>query len=177
MASPLIRQETTKILEESRISPSTGNCWPLADASQLLLCTSKRNLGARPLALDKWAWKETAEVVGVLGIIAGIVFLGYELRQNNALMAAEARFNRLALVTDAWRFVAEHGDLTELRTRADTGETLSAAEERRVTASLMAVFLLTEWTYRELGEGSAELNQVRETQRYNFANYGSYRRV
>jgi hypothetical protein len=129
------------------------------------------------VALKKWIWKETAEVLGVIGIISGIIFLGYELRQNNELMEADARFNRLAMVTDAWRFVAEHGGLTELRARADTGEALSVAEERRVTASLMAVWVLTEWTYRELGEGSAELNQVREVQRYNFANYASYRQV
>lgn len=129
------------------------------------------------MALKKWIWKETAEVLGVIGIISGIIFLGYELRQNNELMEADARFNRLAMVTDAWRFVAEHGELTELRARADTGEALSVAEERRVTASLMAVWVLTEWTYRELGEGSAELNQVREVQRYNFANYGSYHQV
>lgn len=129
------------------------------------------------MAIKKWVWKETAEVLGVAGIIAGIVFLGYELRQNNELMAAEARFNRLALVTDAWRFVAENGDLTELRARADAGETLSVVEERRVTAALMAVFVLVEWTFGELGEGSAELNQVREVQRYNFANQASYRQV
>jgi len=113
----------------------------------------------------------------VVGIIAGIVFLGFELRQNNELMKAEARFNRLSTVTEAWRFVAEHGDLTELRVRMDGGETLSVGEERRVTASIMSVFVMVEWTFRELGEDSPEVNQVREVQRYNFANYASYDRV
>lgn len=129
------------------------------------------------MAVKKWVWKETAEVLGVVGIIAGIVFLGYELRQNNELMAAEARFNRLSAVSDAWRFAAEHGDLTELRARADAGETLSVAEERRVGSSIMAVFVLIEWTFRELGEDSTELNQVREVQQYNFSNYPTYGQV
>ena len=129
------------------------------------------------MAFKKWIWKETAEVLGVVGIIAGIFFLGFELRQNNELMAADARFNRLAIVTDAWRFAAEHGDLSELRARADAGETLSVAEGRRVTSSIMAVFVLLEWTFRELGEDSTELNQVREVQLYNFANYPTHGRV
>ena len=129
------------------------------------------------MAIANWVWKETAEVLGVVGIIAGIAFLGFELRQNNELMEAEARFNRLSIVTDAWRSIAEHGDLTELRGRADNNEALSSAEERRVTAAIMSVYVLVEWTFRELGEDSTELNQVREVQRYNFANYASYNRV
>ena len=129
------------------------------------------------MAIANWVWKETAEVLGVLGIIAGIVFLGFELRQNNELMEADARFNRLSIVTDAWRFSAEHGDLTELRVRSDNDEALSDAEERRVTATIMAVYVLLEWTYIELGEDSTALNQVREVQLYNFANYPTYGRV
>ncbi len=129
------------------------------------------------MALKKWIWKETAEVLGVVGIIAGIAFLGFELRQNNELMEAEARFNRLSIVTEAWRFTAEHGDLTELWARADNNEPLSIAEQRRVTSAMMAIFVLLEWTYRELGEDSTELNQAREVQQYNFANYATYSRV
>ena len=49
------------------------------------------------MAVKKWVWKEAAEVIGVLGIIAGIVFLGSELRQNNELMAEQQRFNRLSI--------------------------------------------------------------------------------
>ena len=41
----------------------------------------------------------------------------------------------------------------------------------------MSVYVLVEWTFRELGEDSTELNQVREVQRYNFANQASYDRV
>ena len=129
------------------------------------------------MALKKWIWKETAEVLGVVGIIAGIAFLGFELRQNNELMEADARYNRLSIVTDAWRLIAEHRDLTELRVRADNNEALTSAEERRVTAAIMSVYVLIEWTYRELGEDSTEMSQVREVQLYNFANYPTYGRV
>ena len=42
------------------------------------------------MAKPSWIWKETAEVIGVLGIIASIVFLGYEMRQNTIAVRSEA---------------------------------------------------------------------------------------
>jgi hypothetical protein len=120
---------------------------------------------------------QTITIVANLGVIAGIVFLGIEIRQNNELMAAEARFNRLSVVTDAWRFSAEHGDLIAIRERANAGETLTWGERRRINASLMAVFTFLEWQFRELGRDSPEMNQVRVNQRDNFANDASYNNV
>ena len=34
------------------------------------------------MADDKWTWKESAEVLGVLGVIASMIFVGIEIRQN-----------------------------------------------------------------------------------------------
>jgi len=34
------------------------------------------------LAEPNWIWKETAEVLGVLGVIASMIFVGIEIRQN-----------------------------------------------------------------------------------------------
>jgi hypothetical protein len=66
------------------------------------------------LAIAKWVWKETAEVLGVLGIISGIVFLGYELRQNNDLVEAEVRFNYKEARSGWHRTLATNPHLTEL---------------------------------------------------------------
>jgi hypothetical protein len=129
------------------------------------------------LAIPKWVWKETAEVLGVVGIIAGIAFLGLELRQNNDLMEAEARFNRLTTVVDAWQFIAEHGDLAELRDQFHNNEALSSAEHRRLLGAVMSVLLLVEWTFREMGENSTELNQVRAVQRRTFADSALSRHI
>jgi hypothetical protein len=35
---------------------------------------------------------QTVQILANLGVIAGIVFLGIELQQNNALLGAQARF-------------------------------------------------------------------------------------
>ena len=34
------------------------------------------------MADDKWSWKASAEVFGVLGVIASMIFVGIEIRQN-----------------------------------------------------------------------------------------------
>ena len=112
-----------------------------------------------------------------VGVIAGIAFLGYELRQNNELMSAEARFNRLTVVTEAWASWAQDGELTELRVRAGNNEPLSEAEYRRVDGALMRVFLNLDWIYRELPEDSPERSQIRISMRRAFADDASYRKV
>ena len=127
--------------------------------------------------MKKIDFSQTVTILANIGMIGGILLLAYELRQNNELMAAEARFNRVALVTDVWHFTAEHGDITELREQIRNEEVISGAEHRRVNATVMAVFVVLEWTYRELSEDSREMQQVREVQRYNFANYPEYRTV
>ena len=38
---------------------------------------------------------QTITILANIGVIAGIVFLGLEIRQNNELMAAEARYKVL----------------------------------------------------------------------------------
>ena len=115
--------------------------------------------------------------VANLGILGGLLLLAFELRQNNELMEADARQNRVQMSVDAWRFFAENGDLIEMREREKSGEELSNAETRRVDASVMSVLVIVAWTFAELPEESSDLRQVREVQRYNFANSPEYRRV
>ncbi len=120
---------------------------------------------------------KAASILANIGVIAGIVFLAVELHQNNELMEAEARQIRTNMVIEAWRFSAEYEDLAVLREREKNGEDLDGGEIRRVDASIMAVLVMLEWTFRELSENSPEMNQVREVQSYSFANHPEFQRV
>jgi hypothetical protein len=120
---------------------------------------------------------KTMALVANIGVIGGILLLAYELRQNNELMAAEARQVRTGMVIDAWRFNAENGDIAEIRVRERNGEEISEAGRLRVDAYVMSVYVLLDWTFQELSASSPEMNQVRKVQSYNFANYSEYRRV
>ena len=83
----------------------------------------------------------------------------------------------LALIIDSWNFSAEHGGLLELRVRERNGEDLSESEIMRIDSSIMAVFVLLEWTFHELGEDSLEMSQVQAVQRYNWENKSEHPRV
>ena len=34
--------------------------------------------------IARWIWKETAEVIGIVGVIASLIFVGVEVRQNTS---------------------------------------------------------------------------------------------
>lgn len=120
---------------------------------------------------------QTIQILANVGIIAGLVFLGVELRQNNALMAAEARFNRRVLYNEVWRMTAENGDLAEVFDRAARGETLATAEWRRVNALTMISWLNTAWQFQELSEDSPEMRSSAAFLRAGFANNPNQQRL
>jgi hypothetical protein len=111
------------------------------------------------LAIANWVWKETAEVLGVLGIIAGIAFLGFELSQNNDLLAAQARYNLIVQRADMNdTFAQPH--MLEVLHKHTTGAELTPVE-RSALANLMAkVVEMWEWQFHEYEAGMLELEQL-----------------
>ena len=120
---------------------------------------------------------QTIGILANIGVIAGIVFLALELRQNNEFAAAAGRFNRVSLVSEQFRTQAEDADLTELRVRAAKGEALSDVEQRRLDGWMMSIFVILQWELEELPADSPEIVNLREVQRQNFANDASYRKA
>jgi hypothetical protein len=108
----------------------------------------------KPIGVDRV--NRWLTVVANVGVIAGILFLALEVRQNNELLEADARFNRMRVSWDGWQSRAEHGDLTDLLVAARNGETLTEAERERVDAVTTRIFVAYEWTYRELSPDSPE---------------------
>ncbi len=111
------------------------------------------------MAIANWVWKETAEVLGVLGIIAGIVFLGFELSQNNDLLAAQARYNLIVQRADMNDTFADPFNLEVLH-KYESGAELTPVE-RSVVFSLMARLVeMWEWQYHEYKAGMLEIEQL-----------------
>jgi hypothetical protein len=75
---------------------------------------------------------QTIQILANVGVIAGIAFLGLELRQNNELMAAQARFNRLSIITDAFDTQAVEPCIADILVKDRSDERLSPTEELRV---------------------------------------------
>ena len=95
---------------------------------------------------------QTVTILANAGVIAGILLLAYELRQNNELMEAEARFNRLSLITEAQGALVDNPDLAELFVKLSNGDDLTQGEGVRLRSYFQMVFRNQEWQYREVPE-------------------------
>ncbi len=90
--------------------------------------------------MDSAKLHDWLQIIGVFGVIAGIVFLAYELRQNHDMMKAQTR---QALAQSAvnllWREV-ENGELANIIIRGNAGEELSEVEFFRYRKANVAFF-------------------------------------
>lgn len=111
------------------------------------------------------------QIVANVGVIIGIAFVGIELSQNNELLSADARATELAQDTEAWGFVAENGEFSELLAKDLNNETLTQAEEIRLNSHWMRSLLVAAWRYRERPESIEWVNAHRRL----FAAYPSLR--
>ena len=91
-----------------------------------------------------------------LSVVAGIVFLGIELRQNNALLASEARHHLLENQVEAITQSYDNEHVMGGWLKSEAGQEISA-EERfallRYNYSLLRKF---EWEYRQYRNGLIE---------------------
>ncbi len=100
-------------------------------------------------------------ILANFGVIAGIVFLGFELRQNNTLLKSQARSNldanRLTLQLSV---IENTGGIAELIIRARSGEELSRADEYRLAVRRGFTLNNFESGYRELSSGALDEEDI-----------------
>jgi hypothetical protein len=128
----------------------------------------------RMTRVEKWVWKETAEVIGVLGIIVSIVFLTMELRQNNELMEADVRATVLTMMTEIWTSAVEDPSLGATAIKDRKGETLTDEEELRLNAMWTRGLFNAEYVFQDAPE---MLPQLAVMWRRAYSAYGSLRRT
>ncbi len=97
---------------------------------------------------------QAATILANIGVIAGIVFLGIELQQNNELLAAEARATRHQNRSDhANRVLLENPGLVELIVKADNGEPLTQEEHYALERYLDQALINWQFTFVEYRRG------------------------
>jgi hypothetical protein len=99
--------------------------------------------------LKKLDFGQTIGILANVGVIVGIGILVLEIQQNNALMAAEARFNRLAVQTASITLSVENAEFAELQVRSRDGGELTTVERFRIGQFWSRVFQNMQWTYLE----------------------------
>ncbi len=113
---------------------------------------------------------QTVTILANVGIIAGIVFLGIELQQNNALLGAQARATRAQVRMDGTDLVLNTPELMHAIARQQSGESLSELDQMYLNLAANGVFVRWEYVYGEFREGLIEEDSVPvENWRYFFS--------
>ena len=99
---------------------------------------------------------ELVQTLANVGVLAGIVFLAIEIRQNNELMEAEARFNRLSVSREAYNIQSTNRELAEIIVKANNNESLTEVEHYRFAMSQMRFWINMEWIFRDMPVDSPE---------------------
>ena len=105
-------------------------------------------------SLNKWL-----SLTANLGVIVGIFFVVVEINQNNDLLAAQERFNRLEVVRGATALNLQDTHISDSLAIPATDRTDS--QRRTVNTFLDYLILGLEWTYSELSEDELPIERWR----------------
>jgi hypothetical protein len=92
---------------------------------------------------------EISQLLASIGVIAGIVFLAFEMRQNSEQLRAQSRFNYFQTRINLTKEVATNFELGRITVKKASGEELT--REERYHSRFFAAAVLTGWQY-EFGE-------------------------
>ena len=95
---------------------------------------------------------QTISTLANLGVIAGIVFLGFELQQNNELLQTQVRSNFQGARLQVNTSMAESPWLPEIFAKVQAGEVLSAAERIRLQAHHQVILTVIQWMYEDAAD-------------------------
>ena len=103
-------------------------------------------------AIDKPRWRDIAEAIGVTAIVASLVFVGMQLRQDVRNATSDAVGDALEAQIEVAQLISSHSALIE---KANLGEPISYAEElvlREIARVLFAQVLFQIWQFAEIGD-------------------------
>ncbi len=96
---------------------------------------------------------QAISILANIGVIAGIVFLGLELRQNNELMRSEASLAQFNVDMERRRMLMDDPELIDIMSRARAGESLTETEEIRLGLFTNTMLDAYRWQFREYQAG------------------------
>jgi hypothetical protein len=102
-------------------------------------------------------FRRSAELVGVVGIILSLAFVGFEVRQNTRVAKAEA-YRSFAAEVNEWYFRMTDPDMAELLggSFGSSVDDLNETEWMQMFGWWMALFRIYEGLHKEVTEGVLE---------------------
>ena len=104
------------------------------------------------MTLEQYAY--LGEIVAAIAVIASLVYIGTELRQNTQALEAQSRFNLVALRTGMVDILMQDRDLLEALHKYVDGEDLTKAERTAVMVQAFRLLETWEWQYGEFRAGT-----------------------
>ena len=113
------------------------------------------------MAKVSWIWRETAEVLGVLGVVGSLIFVAFEIQQNNELLAAEARATRHANRSqNSNRQFLENPELAELVVKANSRAQLTQVEQFTIERYFNQKLLDFQFSFVEFDERDLDVDAM-----------------
>ena len=108
--------------------------------------------------MKRISFGQAVRVLANIGVIAGIVFLGIELRQNNDQLRSQSRANIYEMQAEIQRnYFRNDGGMADLYVKANTdGEVLSAVESSRLASYRTHLLRTMEFIFREDPESAID---------------------
>ncbi len=110
------------------------------------------------MTLEHYAY--VGEIIAALAVIATLIYIGRELRQNTEALQAQSRYNLISLRTGITDIVMQSEFLLEALKKYDEGKELSGREHVAVIAHALRVLETWEWQYGEFEAGTLPLDRL-----------------
>jgi len=105
---------------------------------------------------------QTIGVLANVGVIAGIVFLAVELRQNNELLQAQTSYNLRESQTEVAESIFQNRDLATILEKKISEENLTSIESIPFKVFAERILQGMNWRYQEAQAGREELQDIDE---------------
>ena len=112
--------------------------------------------------MSKNNWQTTIEGIGITAVVISLLLVVMEIRQNNELMEAEARYNRLQVALQANYLIAESTNFSLAQLLLKPTSELDVEENLVRTLMGDNTFRINEWSFRELPRNELPLEAWRQ---------------
>ena len=110
------------------------------------------------MTLEQYAY--LAEIIAAVAVIASLIYIGNELRQNTEALQAQSRHNLISLRIGVVDVQLENWNLLEALHRFVDGGDLSASERTAVKLMSIKILEMWQWQHGEFQAGTLTRDQL-----------------
>jgi hypothetical protein len=93
------------------------------------------------------------EFIGAIVIVATLIYLALQVRQNSEELAAQSRYNYYRGRSELGLVIAQNKDLADILTRRLSGDEISTSETIRIGYLVQALLAIWEYEFGEFASG------------------------